>query len=80
MPPALDVIGPSAWPGTMAICGLVSVDQNGANAYVHRIDPTTGASTLMLTVPLGYTPANWFGSLTFTLPQPGMAGPLIRQL
>lgn len=40
-----------------------SVDQNGSNAYVHRLDPITGATSLQLTVPLGYTRQNWLGDL-----------------
>jgi uncharacterized repeat protein (TIGR01451 family) len=45
-----------------------SVDQNGSNAYVHRLNPATGATTLMLTAPLNYTRQNWFGDASYTLP------------
>ncbi len=47
---------------------LGSVDQNSTNAYVHRMNPATGASTLMLTVPLGFTRQNWIGNLSASRP------------
>ena len=41
---------------------LGSVDQNGSNAYVHTLNPTTGAWTLRHTVPLNYTRQQVIGS------------------
>ncbi len=45
-----------------------SVDDNGANAYVHALDPAGTTFTLKLTVPLNYTRQNWIDSLTVSRP------------
>lgn len=45
-----------------------SVDQNGSAAYVHSLNPATGATTLRLTIPLTYTRQNWFGTMSASLP------------
>jgi len=45
-----------------------SVDENGAAAYVHSLDPAGTTFALELTVPLNYTRQNWASYLTTSRP------------
>lgn len=43
-----------------------SVDEDGTDGYIHTLDVTTGASSLVLTIPLGYSRQAFFGNANST--------------